>query len=87
MGVESKIKSYIKTWEQRCYRAGIPDEAPAEIADKVPSYKSIALALLKNDLNLTGLGYTAKESKFYGIYKRIEIEARKYPGKQLKFRF
>jgi predicted phosphoadenosine phosphosulfate sulfurtransferase len=42
----------------------------------VPSYKMICIALLKNDLQLTSLGYKAKQSKFYSILKRIEISAR-----------
>ena len=74
-------------WEDRCYQNGIPDEAPFELNGKVPSYKTICIAILKNDLNLTKLGFKAKDSKYYSILKRIEIDARpsKY-GKQLKLR-
>jgi predicted phosphoadenosine phosphosulfate sulfurtransferase len=75
--MKEKINQYIKTWEQRCYSDGIPDEAPIEIFDKVPSYKRICIAILKNDTHLTSLGYTAPESKYYGMLKRIEIESRK----------
>lgn len=71
-------------WEKRCYKKGIPDEAPFQLKDKVPSYKRICLAILNNDLQLTSLGYEPKKSKYYSILKRIEISARVYKGKQLK---
>ena len=75
--VQQKIKDYINLWEKRCYSNGIPDQAPVEINDKVPSYKKICLCLLKNDFNLKGLGYEVKKSKYYNILKRIELEKRK----------
>lgn len=74
--VHGKIKTYVKEWETRCYHTGIPDDAPIEVFDKVPSYKKIALCLLKNDLHLTGLGMEGFNSKYYSILKGIEIKAR-----------
>lgn len=71
-----KIKKYIKTWEKRCYSDGIPDEVPVEIADMVPSYKRIAIAILKNDFPLKSLGFNPPVSEYYGILKRIEIKER-----------
>lgn len=85
--VHAKIKQYVEEWEQRCYSEGIPDEAPIEINDKVPSYKKICIALLKNDYNLKSLGYEPKKSKYYSILKRIEIDARPSDLKQLKLNF
>lgn len=82
--MEKEIFNYIREWEERCYSEGIPDEAPNEIADKVPSYKRIALCILKNDLR--GIGIEPKHSKYYSILKRIEIDAREYNGKQIKIR-
>ena len=82
--LRAKIIEYVQGWEQKCYKDGIPDEAPIELGDKVPSYKRICIAILKNDINLTSLGYTPKISKYYSILKRIEIDARMYEGKQLK---
>lgn len=41
---------------------------------KAPSYKAIALAILKNDM--TDLGFTPPVSAWYSELKRIEIEAR-----------
>ena len=64
----------MKTWENRCYLNGIPDEAPTEIHKKVPSYKRIAIALLNNDMQLRELGFEAKKSKYYSMLKRIELK-------------
>jgi predicted phosphoadenosine phosphosulfate sulfurtransferase len=69
----SKINEYQKKWESRCYSNGIPDEVEASINHLVPNWKKIALSILNNDLDLTALGYTKKQSKYYGILKRIEL--------------
>lgn len=84
-GIHQKIESYINEWEAKCYSKGIPDEVPIELKDKVPNYKSIVMAILKNDL--TSLGFEPKQSKYYSMLKRIEIDARTYPGKQYKIEF
>jgi predicted phosphoadenosine phosphosulfate sulfurtransferase len=68
-----KINYWISIWKKRCYKKDIPDDAPQEIFDKVPSYKRIAIAILKNDHSLKTLGFTPKESKWYGVYKRKEL--------------
>lgn len=83
--MKTKINQYIKTWEQRGYSEGIPDQAPyeLEIRNKAPSYRKICLAILKNDYSLKTLGFTPVKSKYYSAYKKIEIEART-PSKQLK---
>lgn len=83
--MKEKILDYIQTWEQRCYFEGIPDEAPyeLEIRNKVPSYKKICMAILRNDYALKSLGYTPKKSKYYDAYKRIELDNRN-KVKQLK---
>lgn len=51
-------------WEKRCYKDGIPDEVPHGLIGKgrAPSYKEIAIAILKNDHHLKSLGFTVKES-------------------------
>ena len=74
--MKNKIQEYIETWRGRCYFDDIPDESPSEILEKVPSYKRIALAILKNDYPLKSLGFTPKKSKYYSILKKIEIEER-----------
>jgi predicted phosphoadenosine phosphosulfate sulfurtransferase len=83
--MKKKIQDYIKTWENRCYSDGIPDEAPheLEIRNKVPSYRRICFAILRNDYPLKSLGFTPTKSKYYDAYKRIELDARNKP-KQLK---
>jgi len=84
MNMRRKINEYIQTWESRCYSDGLPDEGPEDIYDKVPSYKRIAIAILRNDLRT--LGFEPKESKYYGILKRIELDARPGRAKQLKLK-
>lgn len=74
--MRKRIEDYIKLWENRCYRDGLPDEAPAEISDMVPSYKRIAIAILRNDHSLKYLGLTPRKSEFYTILKGIEIRNR-----------
>lgn len=77
-----RIIEYIETWEKRCYADGIPDEVPDEISDRVPSYKRIAMAILRNDISLKSLGFTPRFSEAYYQLKKIEIEAR---GKEVKY--
>lgn len=81
--MKEKIQEYIKKWEQRCYFEGIPDEVPSDIEsmDNVPSYKKIAKAILNNNLKI--LGINGKTSKYYSIYKQIELQ-QKYKSRQLK---
>ena len=83
--MKRKINQYIKTWEQRCYSNGIPDEAPErlEALNKVPSYRKIALAILKNDYSLKSLGMQVNVSNYYHELKRIELKNRN-TNKQLK---
>jgi len=83
--MKQKIMDYIKTWESRCYFDGIPDEAPyeLEIRNKVPSYRKICYAILKNDYSLKTLGFDQKKSIYYNHFKKIEIESR-LNVKQLK---
>lgn len=66
---------YESLWTSRCYSDGLPDEVPAFIDKEnlAPSWKRIAIALLKNDLQMTALGYTPKKSDWYSVLKRIEI--------------
>lgn len=83
--MKERITEYIKKWESACYFDGIPDEAPneLEIRNKVPSYKRICFAILKNDNSLKTLGFTPPKSKYYSAYKKIEIELRT-KSRQLK---
>ncbi len=74
--MREKILSYIKEWERRCYHDGIPDEAPNEIESMVPNYKSICIAILKNDTHLQSLGFSRPKCEAYNILKRIELKNR-----------
>lgn len=84
--MKEKIQDYIQTWKSRCYFDDIPDEGPDDIYDKVPSYRRICIAILKNDHCLKSLGYEPTPSKYYSILKKIEIEARPGYVKQLKLK-
>jgi predicted phosphoadenosine phosphosulfate sulfurtransferase len=48
---------------------------------KVPSYKTIALAILKNDNTLQSLGFSVKDSEWYYKLKEIEFEKSNRQGK------
>jgi len=54
--VTEKIEKYIAVWESRCYSSGLPDEVPPLLAQtlRVPSYKAIAMAILRNNPNELG---------------------------------
>jgi predicted phosphoadenosine phosphosulfate sulfurtransferase len=62
-------------WVRRCYFDGIPDEVPRVIDNEhlAPSWKRIAIALLRNDMAMESLGNMRKQSKWYGVFKRIEL--------------
>lgn len=76
-----KINEYIATWEARGYENGIPDFADErlEAYGLVPSYRRIALAILKCDPSLKSLGFSPKVSPYYSALKKIEIEQRNKP--------
>jgi len=59
---------------------------PNEISDMVPSYKRIAIAILKNDYPLKSLGLNPPKSEVYNDLKKIELGISIYPL-QLKFNF
>ena len=67
----SRVKSYVKVWESRCYKTGIPDEVEPGLMKsmRVPSYKAIALAILDNDLHLYQLGFQPHVSHWYKVIK------------------
>ena len=77
--MKDKILQWIKKWEGRGYEDGIPDEADPklEAIGKVPLYRMICKAILKNDLALTTLGYSRPNCESYNLLKRIELAARK----------
>ena len=68
-----RITAYTKMWENRCYSDGIPDEVPELLArtNRAPSWKKIAICLLRNDFKLRGLGFT-EASYDAALVKSIE---------------
>jgi predicted phosphoadenosine phosphosulfate sulfurtransferase len=74
--MRAKIEKYIREWETKCYYNGIPDEVELRLEqlNKVPNYKQICMAILKNDFQLEILGFTKKHSLIYSEFKRIELE-------------
>lgn len=76
--MRARIAHYIETWERRGYENGIPEEVPHELMrlNLAPSYKAIAIAILKNDHTLSSLGYSKPVSPWYNAIKKHEIEAR-----------
>jgi len=73
--ITSKIEAYLNVWEARCYSDGIPDEVPHKLAQsgRVPSYKLIAMAILRNDFTLKSLGFDGKMSDYY-----LQIKAKQF---------
>lgn len=76
--MRGKIEKYIVDWEKKCYFDGIPDEVELRLEqlNKVPNYKQICLAILKNDFQLETLGFSKNKSVFYSELKRIELTAK-----------
>lgn len=75
---------YVELWKHRGYSDDIPDKVPDTIMHNglAPSYKAIAIALLKNDTRLASLGMEAFTSKWYSPLKAIELGVRE--SSQLK---
>ncbi len=79
MKIKKLVREYIEKWKTQGYHEDIPDEVPLVLMQErlAPSYKAIALAILRNDHNLTTLGFSAPKSDWYSAIKRIEIANRK----------
>ncbi len=75
---ENKIVLWVKWWQERGYADGIPDEAPAELETyrKVPSWRRVCKALLRNDFWAKGLGFSQHKSRAYTQYLDL-MERRK----------
>lgn len=77
-----KINQYRTQWMACGYPGDIPDEVPVALMHLklAPSYKAIALAILKNDATLQTLGFSQEDSPWYIELKRMEIAARVTQG-------
>ena len=62
-----RVQGYLSTWKGRCYSDDIPEEVPAKVAasGRAPSYKALAIAILKGDMQLLSLGFEPVTSKYY----------------------
>lgn len=67
---KNKLAVYIKWFKKRGYPDGIPDEADykLETCGKVPSWRRICKALLRNDYWCRSLGFSPTKSKAYHKY-------------------
>ena len=76
--MKAKIDKYIASWKRKGYPQGLPDEAPVRLEElgKVPSYRAICIAIMKNDKALESLGFTRKPCSLYMELKREEIALR-----------
>lgn len=69
-----KIGGFVSKWIDRCYKPDIPDEAywNLENLGKVPSYRRVCRAILRNDFLCKTLGFAQPKSKVYGDYLRLK---------------
>lgn len=69
-----RMRSWMKGWQARGYREGIPDEAPRALEKKywAPSWRRLCKVLLRNDWWCKGLGLTQPKSKAYERYMDIK---------------
>lgn len=71
-----RFRSWMKGWQSRGYRNGIPDEAPRALEKKywAPSWRRLCKVLLRNDWWCKGLGLTQPKSAAYEKYLVIKRE-------------
>lgn len=76
--MKRKISAYIQEQKKKGYPDDIPDEAPERLEQlgKVPSYRRIAFAILKQDHNLLTLGKSPAYSLAYDLLKQKELKER-----------
>jgi predicted phosphoadenosine phosphosulfate sulfurtransferase len=68
---KNKIAKYIHWYEDKGYPDGIEDNAPLELFDKVPSWKRVCKALLKNDYWCRTLGFSIQKSSNFDNYMKL----------------
>lgn len=79
---KNKITVYLKWYRERGYPDGIPQEADnvLEQLNKVPSWKMITKALLRNDYWCIGLGFSPTKKDAYDKYMELMKRRRKNWG-------
>ena len=70
---KNKIAVYLKWYKDRGYPNGIPDQGyyPLEQKGKIPAWRQIAKALLRNDYWCRGLGFGITKSSAYEKYLKL----------------
>ena len=79
---EDKVAVFLNWYSSRGYSRGIPDEAEIndEAARKVPSWRRICKALLRNDYWCKGLSFSQHKSEAYEKYRKIMKKRRQRWG-------
>lgn len=77
----ANFRKWIKGWQGRGYRDGIPDEAPRSLEKKywAPSWRRICKVLLRNDWWCKGLGGQQPKSAAYEKYLKLKRERKAEP--------
>lgn len=68
---KNKITLYLKWYKDRGYEKGIPDDAPIELFEEIPSWKRVCKCLLKNDYWCSTLGFSIQKSSNYDKYMAL----------------
>jgi predicted phosphoadenosine phosphosulfate sulfurtransferase len=78
MNMEQKIHRWVRSWERKGYHDGLPDEAPRTLEEngRVPSWRMVCIAIMKNDKTLETLGFRRPPCEVYMELKRIELAER-----------
>lgn len=73
-----RLRAWVAQWERQGYANGIPDEAPAnlEAMGKVPSYRRVCIAIMRNDVSMLSLGHSRPSCAIYTALKRDELRLR-----------
>ncbi len=73
MSITEAVNIYMTRWKCRGYSDDIPDDIPQRLDElnKAPSYKRIAIAILRNDTQ--HIGVPPPKSKWYSVLKSIEL--------------
>lgn len=79
---EDKISVFLHWYNARGYPGGIPDEADIneEAAKKIPSWRRICKALLRNDYWCKGLSFSQHKSESFEKYRKIMKKRRQRWG-------
>lgn len=69
----NKIAVFVHWWQDRGYPQGIPDEADPkeEAARRLPSWRRVCKALLRNDYWCKGLSFSQHKSQAFARYQTI----------------